>query len=157
MDYSYFKLIHVFAVVIFLGNIITGLFWMRIAVKTKNVQIIRHTINGIIGSDRYFTIPGVIIITAGGIMAAIHEHFPILRTGWILWSIILFMISGLAFSIKVAPLQKRIKRLLLNSESLTDPEWVKFLKMYTSWDIWGVIALITPLVAFVMMTLKMPR
>ena len=130
---------------------------MRIAVKTKNIQILQHTINGIIESDRYFTIPGVVIITAGGIMAAIHGHFPILRTGWIFWSIILFIISGLAFSIKVAPLQKRIRNLLLNSESLTDSAWVEFYKMYTSWDIWGIIALITPLVAFVMMTLKMPR
>ena len=90
-------------------------------------------------------------------MAAIHGHFPILHTAWIFWSIILFSISGLAFSIKVAPLQIKIKNLLLNSESFTDPVWVKFFKLYTSWDIWGIIALITPLAAFVMMTLKWPR
>ena len=55
MDTTYFKLISLLAVIIFLGNIITGLFWMRIAVKTKDVRIIHHTMNGIIMADRYFT------------------------------------------------------------------------------------------------------
>ena len=157
MDNSYIKLIHLFAVMIFLGNIITGLFWMRFSVKTKELNIIRHTMKVIMKLDRYFTIPGVIIITAGGIMAAIFGHFPILRTGWIFWSIVLFSISGLAFAFKVAPLQKKIYNLTLVKENSTDFDWVKFDKVYLEWDIWGIIAVITPLAAFVMMTLKIPQ
>lgn len=157
MDYTYFKLIHLFAVMVFLGNIITGLFWMRIAVKTRDLKIISHTIKGIIKSDNYFTIPGVIIITAGGFMSAIYGHFPILHTGWILWSLILFSISGLAFSFRVAPLQKRINQFILNKDVLDETEWIVFNKLYLAWDIWGLIALLTPLGAFVMMTLKLPH
>ena len=48
MEYLYLKLIHLFAVVMFLGNIITGLFWMHIAVKTKDLKITSHTMKGII-------------------------------------------------------------------------------------------------------------
>src|SRR5262245_12906495 len=117
MNYTYLKLIHILAVVIFLGNIITGLFWMRIAVKTMDLKIITFTMKGIITADMYFTIPGVIVITAGGLLAAIYGHFPILHTGWIFWSIIMFSISGLAFAFKVAPLQKRIYNLTLNRET----------------------------------------
>ncbi len=142
---------------LFLGNIITGLFWMHIAVKTKNLKIITFAMKGIIKADRYFTIPGVIIITAGGIMAAIYGHFPILRTGWIFWSIILFSISGLAFAFRVVPLQKKIYNLTLNKETPTDFDWVKFDKLYVAWDIWGLIAVILPLAAFAMMTLKIPQ
>ena len=157
MEYSYLKLIHLIAVMLFLGNIITGLFWMHIAVKTKDLKIINFTMKGIIKSDRYFTIPGVIIITAGGFLAAIYGHLPILKTGWILWSIIMFSISGLAFSFKLAPLQKKIYNLTLNKETSTDFDWSNFNKVYFEWDIWGFIALITPLAAFVMMTLKIPQ
>jgi len=157
MDYTYLKLIHLLAVTIFLGNIITGLFWMHIAVKTKDLKIINHTMKGIIKADRYFTIPGVIIITAGGFLAAIYGHFPILRTGWIFWSIILFSISGLAFAFKVAPLQKRIYNLTFNKESSKDFDWINFSRVYLQWDIWGLIALLTPMAAFVMMTLKIPH
>ena len=130
---------------------------MRIAVKTKDLKIISHTIKGIIQSDRYFTVPGVIVIIASGIMTAIYGHLPILGTGWILWSIVLFSISGLAFAFKVAPLQKRIYNLTLNNETSIDFDWVVFRKLYLEWDIWGGIALITPLIAFVLMTLKIPQ
>jgi uncharacterized membrane protein len=157
MDYSYFKLMHLIAVTIFLGNIITGLFWMRFAVKAKDLNIIRHTMMVIIKLDRYFTIPGVLVITAFGLIAAISGHYPILRTGWILWSIIMFSISGLAFGIKLAPLQKKIYHLTLDKESTTDFDWKYFNKVYLEWDIWGLIALLTPLSAFVMMTLKIPQ
>lgn len=157
MDYSYFKLVHILAVMLFFGNIITGLFWMSIAVKTKQVKIISHSIKGIIKSDAYFTLPGIILITLGGFMTAIYGHYPILHTAWILWSIILFSISGITFSIKVSPLQKKINKFLLNKESLNDIEWADFRKLYMEWDIWGLIALVTPLGAFVMMTLKVPH
>lgn len=157
MDYSYLKLIHLIAVMIFLGNIVTGLFWMSIAVRTKDLKIINFTMKGIIKADRYFTIPGVLIITAGGFLAAISGHFPILRTGWILWSIIMFSISGLAFAFKVAPLQKKIYNLTLNKEQMADFNWEGFKKIYVKWDIWGLIALLTPLAAFVMMVLKLPH
>ncbi|CAN5659484.1 hypothetical protein BH10BAC3_BH10BAC3_18590 [soil metagenome] len=157
MDYSYLKLIHIIAVMIFLGNIITGLFWMRIAVKTKDLKIITFTMKGIRDSDRYFTIPGVILITAGGLLAAIFGHFPILHTGWIFWSIVFFSISGLAFAFKVAPLQKEIYYLTLNKETSTDFNWKYFYKVYLEWDIWALVALLTPLTAFIMMTLKVPQ
>ena len=157
MDYSFFKLIHLLAVIVFLGNIITGLFWMRLAVKTKDLTIIHHTMNGIMIADRYFTIPGVIVITFAGIMAAIYGHLPILRTGWILWSIILFSISGLAFAFKVAPLQRKIHKFTRGLENSADFDWIKFRKIYFAWDIWGLIAVLTPLTAFVMMTLKIPQ
>ena len=157
MEYLYLKLIHLFAVVMFLGNIITGLFWMHIAVKTKDLKITSHTMKGIILSDRYFTIPGVIIITAGGIMASIYGHLPIIQTGWIFWSIVLFSISGLAFVFKVGPLQKRIYSYTFDQEKSDEFDWHGFRKIYLEWEVWGLIAIITPLAAFVMMTLKIPH
>src|SRR5438270_10965824 len=148
MNYTYFKLIHLLAVVAFLGNIITGLFWMRIAVKTRDLKIISFTINSIIKLDNYFTIPGVITITTFGIFAAVFGHFPLLHTGWILWSIIMFSISGLAFGFKVAPLQKTIYHFTLNKENESDFDWVNFHKLYFQWDLWGLLATLTPLAAF---------
>lgn len=142
---------------IFLGNIVTGLFWMSIAVRTKDLKIIHFAMKGIIKADRYFTVPGVLIITAGGFLAAINGHFPILGTGWILWSIIMFSISGLAFAFKIAPLQKEICNLTLNKEQMPDFSWDGFKKLYVKWEIWGLIALLTPLAAFAMMVLKLPH
>ena len=155
MTYASLKLLHLIAVIIFLGNIITGLFWMWIAVQTKDLKIIAHTIKGVIRSDRLFTIPGVVFITAAGFATAIFGHIPILRSGWILWSIILFSISGVAFAWKVAPLQKKLYHLTTNSSGNFD--WALFKKVFTEWEVWGLIALLTPVGALVMMTLKIPQ
>ena len=153
--YLLLKLIHVFAVIIFMGNIITGLFWMRHANKTRNYSIISFTMKGIITSDKWFTIPGVVIITAAGFSAAINGGLPLLRTGWIFWSIVLFSLSGLIFSVKVAPLQKKILHIAENNAAneFNDKVYHSHLRQ---WETWGLLALITPLAALVMMVLKIP-
>ncbi len=156
MNYTFFKLVHVLAVVIFLGNIIVGAFWMHFAAKTKDLRIISFTMKGIIKADRYFTIPGVVVITAGGILAAIYGHFPLLRTGWILWSIIMFSLSGLVFAFKLAPLQKSIYHLTLIGETENNFDWKAFDKMLLAWNMWGFISILTPMAAFVMMIFKIP-
>jgi uncharacterized membrane protein len=109
---------------------------------------------GIITSDKWFTIPGVIIITAGGILAAIYGNIPLLKTGWIFWSIILFTLSGIVFSVRVAPLQRRIYNLTLNNSA--DFDWSQYQAKLVQWETWGFIALITPLAATLMMVLKLP-
>ena len=153
--YALLKLIHVFAVIIFLGNIITGLFWMRIADKTNNLYIISHTIKGIITTDKLFTIPGVIIITIGGLSAAIHGGIPLLKTGWIFWSLVLFSLSGLIFTLKLAPLQKKIFQLTENND-MEKFSYDLYRTSLKQWEMWGLLALLTPLAALVMMVLKIP-
>jgi len=154
--YLILKTIHLLAVVAFLGNITTGLFWMKFAVKSNDLKIIHHTAKGIIRSDRIFTIPGVIIITAGGFFAAIYAGIPLLRTGWIFWPIILFSLSGIFFAYKVAPLQGKMKRYLEKSLLTDSYEEHKFKLLLRQWEFWGLMALATPVISFFMMILKWP-
>jgi len=153
--YTVFKLIHISAVILFLGNIITGLFWMKQADKTNNLSIVSFTMKGIISSDRWFTIPGVIIITGAGISAALQNHIPIIRTGWIFWPIILFTFSGIVFSIRLVPLQKKIYELTCNTVQ-ENFNWQLYRKNLLKWERWGLIALIFPLIALILMVLKVP-
>lgn len=154
MIYLVLKLIHVIAVVLFMGNIITGLFWKFHADGTRDPKVIAHTFDGIIRADRWFTIPGVIIIVAAGVFAALHAKLPILGTGWIFWSIVLFIISGIAFSAKVAPLQVRIRNLALAGDKKGEMDWHLYHALSRLWEVWGFVALITPLAAVVLMVLK---
>ena len=153
--YLFLKLIHIFAVMMFVGNITLGLFWMRQASKTGDFSIISFTMKGIITSDKWFTIPGVVIITAAGFSAAIHGGLALLRTGWIFWSIVLFSLSGIIFSVKVAPLQKKILHIAVNNASRDFSEDA-YRSHLRQWETWGLLALITPLLAMIMMVLKIP-
>lgn len=154
--YLIIKAIHLLAVVAFLGNIVTGLFWMKFARKTNDVTIIHHTAKGLIASDRLFTIPGVLVITAAGIYAAIYGGLPLLRTGWIFWPIILFSLSGIFFAYKVAPLQGKMRRSLENETADQELENGRFDKLMKQWEFWGFLAVITPIISFFMMILKWP-
>jgi uncharacterized membrane protein len=154
--YFILKAIHLLAVVAFLGNIVTGLFWMKFARKTNDISIIHHTAAGIIASDKLFTIPGVLIITAGGFAAALYGGIPLLRTGWIFWPIILFTLSGLFFAFKVVPLQVRMRKHFETGTENKESSLKGFDDIVKQWELWGFMAVITPIISFFMMILKWP-
>jgi len=145
--YEIFKAVHVFAVIAFLGNISVGLFWKNFADRTKDAAIMAYTVDGIIRADRIFTIPGAIVIVIGGVSTAIVGGIPMLSTGWLFWSIVLFVISGIAFG----PLA-RVQRGLLAAAKAND--MTRYHELSHRWDIIGTIALVGPLIAAAFMILK---
>jgi uncharacterized membrane protein len=152
--YLAMKTLHILAVVLFLGNILTGLFWKAHADRTGDPRIIAHTLEGIIRSDRWFTIPGVVLIVGFGVAAAILGGLPILGTGWIWQSIVLFGISGLAFMLQVAPLQRRL--LGLAAAGIGSQRWeaAAYRRLSHRWEFWGILAILTPLAALGLMVYK---
>ena len=146
------KLLHVVFVIVFMGNIIVSIFWKIFADKTGNQQIIAFTLKSIIRNDRFLTMPGVIGLIIFGFGAQGIGHIPI-TTGWILWPIILVVISGAAFMAKVVPIQKKLLK-LAESGSFNKSEYETLSK---EWTIWGMIATIIPVIAVIIMVLKIPQ
>src|SRR5687768_5142355 len=91
--YNVLKALHIVSVVLFLGNIITGLFWKAHADRSADLRARAQALEGIIRSDALFTMPGVFLIIGTGVWMAIEGNLPMLKTDWILWSIILFAVS----------------------------------------------------------------
>ena len=145
--YLILKLIHVAGVVLFLGNITVGVFWKRASDRSGNASIMAFTIDAIIAADRLFTIPGIVLLLIGGLGAAFVGGIPILGTGWLLWGIIAFILSGVAFG----PLSRTQRKLSVAAHAGDLTEYERLSK---SWDLWGFIALALPIVAFVLMILK---
>lgn len=152
--YLWLKLLHVAAVIVFLGNITTGLFWHSHAARTRDPRLIAHAMDGIIRSDRIFTIPGVVLIIMSGLATAIIGGFPIIRTPWILWSLVLFTVSGVVFVVRVVPLQKELRALAQAAAERDSFDWMGYQAVARRWEMWGALALATPLAALVLMILK---
>jgi len=152
--YLAMKLAHILAVIMFVGNIATGVFWKAHADRTNDPRIIAHVMDGIIRSDRLFTIPGVIVIIVTGFGAAGIGRIPMLRTDWILWSIILFSISGIAFMAQVAPLQRQMRDVARVATGSGDFDRSTYTSLSQRWALWGAIALATPLIALGLMVFK---
>ena len=152
--YLVYKLVHIVAVVMFLGNIITGLFWHRHAARSRDPRILAHTMAGIIRSDRIFTVPGVLLIILAGVAAAMKGNFPIWRTDWIRWALILFSVSGIAFMARVAPLQRKLLATAQAGASGGSFDENAYHRLARQWEFWGGIALLAPIVALILMVLK---
>jgi uncharacterized membrane protein len=152
--YLWLKLVHVLAVVMFIGNIVTGVFWHRHALKTRDPKLLAHTMDGVIHSDRLFTMPGVLLIIASGVLAAVQGGFPLLGTPWILWTLVLFGISGAVFGMRLAPLQRRMRALAEAGAHGGAFDYVAYHRLSRQWDHWGFVATGTPLLGLALMVLK---
>ena len=151
--YLALKLLHVAAVIVFLGNITTGLFWHAHAARTRDPRLLAHTMDGIMRSDRLFTMPGVIGIIAAGVLLALYGHFPLLKTGWIFWTLVLFAISGIVFGTRIAPMQRQLKELAERGVR-GNFDYPRYRALAIRWEIWGAIALLTPVAGLALMILK---
>ena len=151
--YLTLKALHIVAVILFLGNTITGAFWKAHGDKTGDPKIMAHTIDGIIRSDRWFTIPGVIMILVFGFAAAGIAHYPILRTAWIWMSLILFGISGAAYMRGVVPVQSKLRDLAREGIGGAFNR-AEYERLSGRWNFWGTVAIVTPLAALALMVSK---
>lgn len=151
--YLVMKSLHVLAVVLFLGNIIIGVFWKLYADRSRDPRIIAHTMAGIIRADRWFTMPGAILLVIFGFGAAGIGHVS-LGSPWIAWSIVLIVISALAFMIKLAPLQRRILAVARAAVDGGEFDAATYARLSASWALWGSVATIAPLIALVLMVFK---
>ena len=152
--YIAFKILHLVAVVIFLGNLITGILWKVSADQSRNPVIIHHTVAGLIRADRWFTIPGVVMILVGGFGAAVVGGLPLVRTRWILAGIVLFTISGIAYMARVVPLQRRMLAVARAGVDTGKMDWSEYGTLTRGWNVWGTIALLAPLLALMAMIAK---
>jgi uncharacterized membrane protein len=152
--YLALKLVHVAAVIAFLGNITTGLFWHHHAARTRDPRLLHHAMDGIIRSDRWFTNPAAATIAITGVLAAMVGHMPILRTRWIALGLALFMLSGLVFVTRVAPLQKQLRALARTGLESGTFDHSRYEALARTWELWGAVALILPLATLVLMVLK---
>ena len=153
MLYLALKALHILSVVLFLGNIITGVFWKVHADLTGDLRARAQALDGIIKADRWFTVPGVLLIVATGVSMALLAHLPMLSTLWIGASIALFGVSGLAFGLAVGPLQKK---LLTNVRAGLTGNWdeTQYNALSRSWGIWGIVATAAPVIALFLMVMK---
>ena len=152
--YLLLKTLHVLAVVLFLGNIITGVFWKAHGDRSGDPRFMAHVMDGIIRSDRLFTVPGVVLLTILGLSAAITGGLPIFGTGWIWQSIVLLSIAGIVFSVRLAPLQRALRDVARKGATGGPWDQAAYARLSKQWAFWGAIALVTPLAATFLMVLK---
>ncbi len=153
MIYLSLKFLHIVGAILFLGNIITGAFWKAHADKTRDPTIMAHALDGIMKSDRIFTMPGVFMILLAGFGAAGVARLSF-RAIWLAGGIVLFVLTAIVFMARVGPLQRQMRDLARSSPDSASFDWPGYERLSRSWAVWGSMAVLLPLVAAGLMVFK---
>ena len=85
MTYDAFKVVHLFGVVLFLGNIIVTAVWKVMADQTGDSQIIAYAQRLVTLTDWIFTAGGVVLILVGAYGMAAVAGLDLRGTTWLVW------------------------------------------------------------------------
>ncbi len=154
MEYLWLKSAHILAVVLFLGNTITGLFWKRHADRSKEAALMVHALRGITRSDYWITLPSAAAILVTGFGLTGVGRIGVLTTGWVWKSGLLLAASGVIYGLFVAPLQKRLEKLAAAGLQSGQVDWPVYRRTSRWWEFWGAVAVVAPLVALHLMVTK---
>jgi uncharacterized membrane protein len=153
MSYEAFKVIHLFGVILFLGNIIVTALWKVMADRTGDSRIIAYSQRLVTLTDMVFTAGGVALLLIGGYGMAGIARLDVAHTNWLLWGQSLFLVSGLIWIFVLIPTQiaqAREARAFAQGGTIPESYW----RHARRWNIWGVIATVVPLANLYVMIFK---
>lgn len=153
MSYAAFKVVHLFGVVLFLGNIIVTALWKVMADRTGDPKVIAYAQRLVTLTDWIFTAGGVVILVIGAYGMALVAGLDLRGTAWLMWGQALLLISGLIWAAVLIPTQiaqARQARIFANGGSIPDSYW----RHGRRWMIWGIAATIVPLANLYIMVFK---
>lgn len=144
---------HVLGAIVFMGNIVVSAAWMSLARRARNPEALRLGARGLMLTDAIFTLPGsLLILLNGGIIAT--PYFQA-RVGWVVVSLVLFLLSGIVWAAVLVPAQRKLST-LMEAMPAGGPIPAGADALVTKWFRWGGIATLLPLVSLVLMVAK-PR
>jgi len=151
--YLILKTLHIVGVILFLGNIIITGWWKIMANRTKKPEVIAFAQRQVTLTDFVFTAGGSTLLFTAGIANIIIYDINIMTTPWILWGLGLFTLSGIIWALILIPIQIKQAREAkqFTSQTIIPPDyWKREMK----WYIYGIIAIILPLISAALMVIK---
>ncbi len=154
MIYHLYLFLHLVGVVLFFAGFSAALFLKARAERTRDLKILAYTFSLINFNDTWFTPLSILLILAGGFGAAIMAGLPVVGTGWIFWSLVLFGGSGLIFVFRALPLQHRLEKMTGGAAASEAFDWTRYRQLSRSWTRWATSAFLIVVGAFVLMVFK---
>jgi uncharacterized membrane protein len=144
------KTIHVLSACLFLGNVVVSGTWAALAERTRNHEIIKFSNQLVLVTDLLFTATGAIgVVITGHLMAG--QFGGDTAHPWLVWSYLLFGLSGLIWALVLLPIQLRQRALLRRTDHIT----AEYLWLSKVWQISGAVATVLPLPILYFMVTKL--
>jgi uncharacterized membrane protein len=151
--YTTLKILHVFGVVLFLGNIIVTGVWKAYADRTGHAPTIAFAQRLVTITDWIFTFGGSSLVVAAGYGMATHAGYDLMGERWLFWGQVMIYLSGLIWVVILIPIQifmARMARTFADGGEIPAKYW----RLNRHWYIWGIISILLPLVNLYWMIAK---
>ncbi|MGH3083105.1 MAG: DUF2269 family protein [Gaiellaceae bacterium] len=142
--------LHIFGVVIFLGNIIVTAVWKVLADRTRDPAVVSYAQRLVTITDIAFTATGATLIAvSGGAMA--DDFGGVTGEPWLTWGVVLFVASGVIWVTVLIPIQVLQSRLTRTfDDEIPNGYW----RLARLWYVFGALATALPLVNIYLMVAK---
>lgn len=144
MSYLTLKSLHLFGVILFMGNIIITGWWKYMADRTGERKVIAFAQRQVTVTDYIFTLGGAVILLVCGELMARGSLGDDGSTLWLMWARGLFVASGVIWLAVLIPVQVKQARMARHfKEDTPIPE--EYWRLSRLWIVWGTIAVLLPL------------
>jgi len=145
------RMMHLLGAILFLGNIIVTAVWASLGRRSRDAEVVRFLVRGILATDAIFSLPGVILLLMNG--GVLGTAWFKAGAPWIIVSVILFALTGVLWGAVLVPVQKKLGR-MVEAMPQGGPIPAEYDVLMAKWFRFGGIATLLPLVTFVLMVLK---
>ena len=155
MSYEVLKLLHIVGVILLVGNVTVTSVWKVFAERTREPSTIAFAQRLVTGTDWTLTAGGIVLTVVGGYGMLLVAGLPWFGMGWLLWSQVLFVVSGLIWLVALLPIQvrqARMTRAFAAGGEIPPAYW----RLARAWIVWGVVATLPLLAAMWLMVAKRP-
>ncbi|WP_111734137.1 DUF2269 family protein [Roseovarius amoyensis] len=135
MTYDILRLLHVLGATVLLGTGAGIAFFMVISNRSRDARLIAHVAGIVVLADTVFTATAAVIQPITGYLLAREAGWPLL-TGWVAWSLALYVIVGL-FWLPVVWMQVRMRDLAVTARDAGTPLPALYHRLYRWWFAFG--------------------
>lgn len=133
--YTVLKVAHVIGAAVLLGTGAGIAFFMLMAHRARDPALIAHTAGIVVLADTLFTASAVILQPVTGAALAHLAGYP-LWSGWIAWSLGLYVVTGLCW-LPVVWIQLRLRDLARQAVATGTPLPARYFRLFRVWFVLG--------------------
>nr|APZ78847.1 membrane protein [Stigmatella aurantiaca] len=150
------RLVHLVAVVVFLGDIAVTAVWRLLADRTREPRVIVYALRLVLFTDKYLLTPSVLVLVITGFLSAYLRDIPLWSNPFYAVAQILFMASGVLWNLVLRPVQSR-QLAIAETLGASEEHFADYLLLTKKWLRWGVLTMVCAFGSMVLMVLGSER
>lgn len=152
MDYGIVKTLHILSSVLLVGTGFGTAFYLYFANRSRSVEAIAVVSRLVVRADWWFTTPAGIVQPLSGAYLIHLAGFPI-GSGWIAWSLGLYVVAGICW-LPVVWYQIKMARMAMEAHKDSTPLPELYWTYARRWEVLGYPAFAAMLGVYFLMVLK---